>query len=393
MQQMTPDRRIDWRTIVFLNAVSILSQIGQFGFGIVVLPLWLTRHGLNAAQLGIFASSVWFGMLVGLAIAPGLNVRFGYRAVIVAGLLVSMLGFAAIAATGWPDWLAAAVLIGLGMGLRWIGLEPWLYHIAPNDARGRLVGFHETMIGIAPIVAPMLAKWGGIAGNMTLFTGMAFTGSALLPLAFTRPTPAAQTEPPAGNNAGSLQRRILALGIAVGVIAGISEAAFSGLFPIFGLGRSLGTDQIATLLAVFGLGGLLLQYPVGWVADHRGLRFAILICAASTAILAIIAALPIGFTGLAITIFALGGTITAYLTLSIIAATKAGDGDLSINVRKVSMVYTASSIFGPLIAGTAIKTLGSEALLWQVGLLAAILCGYVLLFTRAAFPEAGRTSC
>jgi MFS family permease len=137
----------------------------------------------------------------------------------------------------------------------------------------------------------------------------------------------------------------------------------------------------------------LLQYPVGWVADHRGLRFAILICAASTAILVIIAALPIGFTGLAITIFALGGTITAYLTLSIIAATKAGDGDLSINVRKVSMVYTASSIFGPLIAGTAIKTLGSEALLWQVGLLAAILCGYVLLFTRAAFPEAGRTSC
>lgn len=388
-----PDRRIDWRTIGFLNTVSILSQIGQFGFGIVVLPLWLTRHGLNAAQLGIFASGIWFGMLAGLAIAPGLNVRFGYRAVIVTGLLVSMLGLALIPATGWPDWLAPAVLIGLGMGLRWIGLEPWLYRIAPNDARGRLVGFHETLIGIAPIVAPMLAKWGGFGGNLAPVLGIAFTCSALLPLAFTRPTPAAQSVLSAGpgNNPGSLQRRLLALGIAVGMVAGISEAAFSGLFPIFGLGRSLDTDQIATLLAVFGLGGLLLQYLVGWIADHRGLRFAILICATITVILAVIAVLPIGYTGLAITIFALGGTITSYLTLSIIAATKAGDGDLSVNVRKVSMVYTASSIFGPLIAGTAMKTLGSEALLWQVGLLAAALSGYVLLFTRPVLPETGRS--
>jgi MFS family permease len=392
---MTPDRHIDWRTITFLNAVSILSQIGQFGIGIVVLPLWLTRHGLNAAELGIFASSVWFGMLGGLAIAPRLNVRFGYGAVIVAGLLVSMLGLALIPATGWPDWLAAAILIGLGMGLRWIGLEPWLYRIAPDNARGRLVGFHETLIGIAPIVAPVLAKWSGIAGNMPIVLGIAFTASALLPLAFTRPTPAAQTGLPAGpgNQSSSLQRRLLALGIAVGIIAGVSEAAFSGLFPVFGLGRSLGTDQIATLLAIFGLGGLLLQYLVGWIADHRGLRFAILICAASTFILAMLAALPIGYMGLAITIFALGGTITAYLTLSIIAATKAGDGDLSINVRKVSMVYTASSILGPLSAGAAMKTFGSEALLWQVGFLAAVLCGYALMSTRSALPESGRASC
>jgi predicted MFS family arabinose efflux permease len=165
-------------------------------------------------------------------------------------------------------------------------------------------------------------------------------------------------------------------------VAGITEAAFSGLFPIFGLGRNLSAEQMATLLAVFGMGGLLLQYLVGWLADHRGLAFATLICAASTILFSVIAAMPLGFTGLAVTIFGLGGTITAYLTLSIIAATKAGDGDLSVNVRRVSMAYTASAISGPLIAGTAMKALGSEALIWQVGMLAAALCGYVLIKGR-----------
>lgn len=385
---MSPVRSTDWRTIIFLNLVSLLSQIGQFGIGFVVLPLWITQHGLDAAQLGIVASSEWFGMLAGLTVAPVLNRKFGYRVVITSGLLVSIIGFAVMPIAHWPFWLPAAVLVGFGMGLRWIGLEPWLYRISPGNARGRLVGFHETLMGLAAIIAPILAKWSGINGNATIWLGIAFTASALLPLVFARPEKEVSAESHSGSSHGSasVHRKILALGVVVGVVAGITEAAFSGLFPIFGLGRNISTDQMATLLAVFGIGGLLLQYLVGWLADHRGLAFATLICAAGTIVFAIIAAMPLGFISLAITIFGLGGTITAYLTLSIIAATKAGDGDLSVNVRRVSMAYTASAILGPLIAGAAMNILGSEALIWQVGLLSVALCGYLLSNFRRDHP-------
>ncbi len=147
---MLPEGRTDWRTITALNAVSILSQVGQFGIGFVVLPLWVSQHGLNATQLGVFASAEWLGMLIGLAVAPRLNTLIGNRSVIAVGLLGAILAFGLMASTAWPLWVPAGALIGLGMGLRWIGLEPWLYRIAPSDARGRLVGFHETLIGIAP---------------------------------------------------------------------------------------------------------------------------------------------------------------------------------------------------------------------------------------------------
>lgn len=378
---MNPESRTDWRTIAALNAVSTLSQIGQFGIGFVVLPLWVAQHGLNAAQLGIFASAEWSGMLLGLAFAPRLNIRFGHRSVIAAGLFCSILALALMPYTGWPVWLAAAALIGLGMGLRWIGLEPWLYRIAPSDARGRLVGFHETLIGIAPILAPVLTKLAGIAGSAPFVLGIAFTASALIPLAVARPAPAMSGESPAPchHDDALAHKNILALGTVVAIIGGVTEAAFSGLFPIFGVGRNLSTDQMVTLLSVFGLGGLLLQYLAGWLADHRGLAFAVLVNAGMTVAVAGIAALPLGFTGLALAIFVLGGTITAYLTLAVVASTKAGDGDLSVNVRRISIAYTASSIFGPLIAGAAMKNLASEALIWQVGVLAAVLCVYLLL--------------
>lgn len=378
---MKTELHTDWQTIIALNAVSTLSQIGQFGIGFVVLPLWVAQHGLNAAQLGIFASAEWLGMLVGLTFAPRLNTLFGHRTVIAIGLLVTILAFAGIPYTSWPLWLPAAALIGLGMGLRWIGLEPWLYRIAPSNARGRLVGFHETLIGIAPILAPVMTKWLGIMGSAPFALGVAFTGLALIPLVFARPAPGASSKSPASSSQDNAftHKNILALGMVVAVIGGVTEAAFSGLFPVFGVGRGLSTDQMVSLLSVFGLGGLLLQYLAGWLADHRGLAFATLVNAACTAIIAVIATLPLGYIGLGIIIFALGGTITAYLTLAIIASTKAGDGDLSVNVRRISIVYTASSIFGPLIAGAAMKNLASDALIWQVGVLAAVLCIYLLL--------------
>jgi hypothetical protein len=53
----------DWRTITALNAVSTLSQIGQFGIVYVMVPVWLALQGLSAAQLGFFAASLWMGQI------------------------------------------------------------------------------------------------------------------------------------------------------------------------------------------------------------------------------------------------------------------------------------------------------------------------------------------
>ncbi len=68
-----------------------------------------------------------------MGIAPRLNIQLGHRTVVVTGLLVSMLALAVIPYTHWPMWLPAAAMIGLGIGLRWIGLEPWLYRVSAGS--------------------------------------------------------------------------------------------------------------------------------------------------------------------------------------------------------------------------------------------------------------------
>ena len=379
---------IDWRTIIALNLVSTVAQIGQFGIAFVVLPLWLAQQELSAGLLGLFASSLWFGQLPGLALAPALISRFGARKVVIAGLLCTVIALMLIPAFSTSMWLPAGILAGFGIALRWIGVEPWLYHIAPSHARGRLVGFHETLIALAPIIAPVLASWAGVTTRAPFVLGIGFTCAAVLPLAFARPLPKEKESHPERHARKALPRdRLFHLGVAIALAGGAIEAAFAGLFPLFGAAHQLDADQIAELLTFFGMGGLLLQYAAGWLADHRGLARAAMVCAAGTVLAALLTAFPLDFIGLGITIFLIGGFITAFLTLALVAATTSRSGQLEYNVSSISMIYSGSAIAGPIVAAVSMQAFGEGSMFWLIGLLAAVLYGSVWALNRPLHRE------
>jgi len=374
---MHNESEFDWRTIGALNTVSAMAQIGQFGIAYVVLPVWLAQQGLDATQLGMFAASLWFGQLPGIGLAPWLCQRFGSRWVIVSGLLCTVIALLWVALVGWPFLLLGGTLAGFGLGLRWIGLEPWLYRIAPAHARGRLVGLHETLIALAPIVAPVLASYLGLQGQSIFWIGTVFTLGALLPLAFarvaadevtSRHSHSAQVNPMLLLRDGIFQQ-----GAVIALAGGMMEAAVSGLFALFAQDRGISINQTTELLAVFGLGGLLMQYGAGWLADHRGVGTAALIFALGTALVSVALALPLSYPLMIVAVFLLGGFITAFLTLALIASTTASCGNMASNVSVMSMLYTVSAIAGPLIAGAVMKASHSDALMWFTAVQALIL--------------------
>ncbi|NBW48699.1 MAG: MFS transporter [Betaproteobacteria bacterium] len=376
----------DWRTITALNIASTLAQIGQFGIIFVIVPVWLALQGLSAAQLGFFAASLWMGQMPGLGLAPWLCRHWGARTVVVVGLggsVVALLGIAWVpmASLPWPAYLVCGLLAGLGMGLRWVGLEPWLYNIAPAHARGRLVGFHETLIAAAPVVAPAIAAWVGMQGHTILWVGVGFTVSALVPLAFAR-TPPVEEAHHVNSWRQSAQaawpHRIFKQGLLIALYGGMLESALAGLFAVFAGDRGFEAEGIAHLLTAFGLGGLLLQYPVGWMADHWGLRAAGALAALGTALAAALLACVPGVTVAFSTMFVLGGLITAFLTLSLIAATKTPTPDMAWNVSSLSMAYSLSAVVGPVVAGGAMTATSSVALMWFAAVVGVVMVGLLL---------------
>ncbi|MFM6993140.1 MAG: MFS transporter [Rhodoferax sp.] len=372
----------DWRTISALNAVSALAQVGQFGVAYVMLPVWLVAQGFDASQVGLFAASLWLGQLPGLGLAPRLCQMLGERRVVVLGLLCTLCAFAWIPGAGWPwSWLGGC-LAGFGLGLRWIGVEPWLYGIAPAHSRGRLVGFHETLIAFAPIVAPLLVAYFGVHGNALFWIGGLFMVASLLPLALTR-APVRVLAAPLSHASWRSRLRgarepVFKQGLVIALVGGMMEATVSGLFAVFTQDHGMSVSQTAELLAVFGVGGLLLQYGVGWFADHRGVAQTALWCALGTVAVCMALLSPMPSPLVTAAVFLLGGFITAFLTLALVAATTSSTGTMAGNVSTMSMVYTLSAVGGPLAAGAIIQASNGDALMWLTAG-AAVLMACLLL--------------
>ncbi|MGV3580980.1 MAG: MFS transporter [Methylophilus sp.] len=366
---------INWYAIASLNMVSTLAQLGQFGVGFIVMPIWLAAHDLGALQLGLYAAVGWTGMLTGLLITPNLLLMMSSKWVVLIGLIASTLGFLSISYFTWPVWLLTAFFIGLGMGLRWIANETWLYRISPQAIVGQVVGFHEALIALAVIVGPLLVVWFSTDGYLVVFLGAAFSALAALPLLLVA-TEKKQNVINIEDKLSFFQLdKITILGITLAVTAGVIDGAFTALFPIFGFGRGFNEAEIGRLMASIGFGGLFLQYPLGWISDKFGFNITCLLVAMVTLLVSLsMAFIAKTFAALNVLSFIFGGFVAMYLTLAIIAAASSKNHHHMIqNMSKVSVAFTSSSILGALLVGLTAQQLGGDALIWLVAVVSGLL--------------------
>ncbi len=380
-----------WSTLVALNLVSGLAQLGQFGIAFALIPLALQARGLPAWQIGGASALLWSGMAGGLVLAPGMILRLGNRRTVLVGLTWSALCLALMPWLETTYWALAGFLLGGGIGLRWIGNETWLYHLTPPAMRGRVVGVHETIIGLASTLGPGLVAAVGVRHWHCFALAAGFTCSAALPLMGLRalqsklPSPAPA---PSGGRAAPRHQGALVAGC-----GGLMEAALLALLPVYAAGQGFSSKQTALLLLASGLGATLLQFPIGWCAERWGWRNTALACACLSAVGALL--LPLSAVGagrpLAALLFLLSGTLAGFLTLGLIAATR--DGDLlgmARDLRRVSLVFASLSGLGPLVGGVLMSAWGNQGL---VGLMSGVALGLAawLVFwapgARAEGPE------
>ena len=354
-------------SIVALNAVSTLAQIGQFGLAITLLPIALEAKKATPDFIGTTSSAFWLGMLFGLLVAGKLTRQFGYRSTVILGLILSAISFILMPMLNWHWWTLPSAAIGFGMGLRWIANETWLYRLAPEHVRGRVVGIHETLIGLASIIGPLIIVAVG-ATKPSVFWAGAMILILAIPLLFV-----ADSLPAVDKNAMGEQpinrhyNLILWLGFG-GLIAGLGgwmEGSLVALLPVYSADIGLASTAAAWLFTLFGIGAMLCQFPVGWLADQKGVLWTAKLCALIGAI-AVTVAFAANLTALAIAVFLLGGITAGLLTLGMIWAAQHGTGAALTNkVRQVSIVYTCLSAAGPFVAGFVVSHTSSQSLFWQ----------------------------
>jgi len=367
------------RRLVQINTLSFLAQVVQIGTVPAFLALRLTQTHHSALVVGLIAAAPWMAILLLGHRAPRVLARLGFVRTNGVALALSVVALGGMLLTRSPPLLFGLnLLLGTGLIIRWVACDTWIVAEAPVHLRGRIIGTHETLMGCGIAAGPALLALTGVHGLGPLWACLLLLCLSAIVLS--------QLSEPAGRPAvpergGALRAlRLMPTALVAGFLAGYVETSSISFLPVFSEHALFALGAAATL-GGFGVGGTVLQFPLGTLADRCGYRVAQLLCC--SVILAGVLAFPlIGHSPALLLpmLFIWGGAAGGMNTLAVIEAGERMDSAaVSTAMAAIALAYTVGSITGPLFVGFATTHFALLGFLLAIGVATGLFLGACLI--------------
>jgi MFS family permease len=170
------------------------------------------------------------------------------------------------------------------------------------------------------------------------------------------------------------------------VVAGLVESADLALLPLFGLQAGIGEKASLLLVTVFMAGNVVLQMPIGLLADRFGRRFLLGICALLSGIGPLLLPACIHRSALLGPLLIVwGGTLYAFYSQGVaLLGEEFPAAELPRANTVFVMVYCMGGVIGPSVGGYAMDV-------WPSAGLPVLLSGAALLMLAGvALPRAAK---
>lgn len=339
----------------------------NYGLSFPLLALVLERQGISSSLIGISTAAQAVSGLVFAFYAGPLIARLGPGPIMAAALAANALIYILLGL--FPDyslWLLLRFLLG-GFGtLLWIASEAWINALTDNATRGRVIGIYSTAAAAGGALGPGILLVTGSQGLVPFLvvSGVSFAGCLCILMAG-----AVRPEFPGRAVGGVLRYLLLApLPILLNLAYATVVEAYQTFFAIYAIALDHTEVEAFTVLTVTGLGGILLQYPLGWLADHmdRLLLLLLSLGVSLVGILLIPVMLDAGLVGYAL-FFVFGAILHILYTLGVILLGERFHGaDLAVASAAFTMMWSCGTLAGPPLAGFLIDQIGPSGLIYAL---------------------------
>jgi len=354
----------------YASSMAIGLAIGGF---VPLISVTLEARGVDSVLIGINSAMTSVGVL---AVAPFATVivrRLGASTGMVLGLLLTAASALAMAFVDaiWV-WLILRFLIGAGVSVHWVVSETWMNAIVSERRRGLVMSVYVTSIACGFALGPLILTLIGTEGVWPFAAIAGVTALTALPMAMIRKL----VPPLALETKGSVLRlardapTIFAAVLAVGLV----DAAFFTFMPIYGLRIGLPSDTAITLLTAVFAGNVVLQVPLGWLADRMNRRALLLILGVISAVCPALAAGTLNAGEPAVyypILFVWGGASFGLYTVGVtMLGERYRGGELVAANAAFVMTFELANLIGPPLSGWAIEAWVPTGLMAYMSLIA-----------------------
>jgi MFS family permease len=362
----------------------------------------MAGNGLQGALLGVRAEAEGFGLAVSGYVMAGYFAGF-LIGPLVAERLLATVGhirvYATLASVASSAvllhlvsvtpamWVAMRFVFGLCMAGSFVVAESWLNDMATNRTRGRLLAQY------------MVVTMGGMAGGQLLLNvadpggfKLFLIASVLVSLALVPISVSATSTPPLGVPERLSFRelyRLVPTGVIISFWVGVAQGTLVGIGAIYASASDLDPSEVSLFLAALTTGGLVFQWPIGWLSDQVPRRGVIFVVAGAASVFSILlASIDPASTRAVVLMFLLGGATFPLYSLGIALTAdwleqKHLNGAAAVQVRTCGV----GALVGPLVAGSLMAGVELEAFFWVVTVAHVVIAAYVgyrVLFKDAA---------
>ena len=365
------------RGLVAVIASMVIVNL-VYGLTLPLLSLVLDSQGISKTVIGLSIVAQASGGVLLAPVMPRLILRLGAAHVM---QLATMIAAVTLLALGFIQdvyaWFPMRFLLGAAAAGLWSASEVVINELADDSWRGRIIGVYGSAGAAGFALGPLVLIVTGTGGILPFAVTAALIAAAALPLFWL----------PRDGNAGADHERsglfrifrIVPHIMLLNLVYAATVEAFIAFFPLLGISIGLGEARSLSLLTTFALGGVVLQLPLGWLADHVQRHGLLLGCIALTLggfiLLPELVARPVAgpvFT------FALGGVEGMIYAMGVILL---GQRFRGVELAAASVLYTgmwgAGTMLGPALVGAGMDLFGNLALTY---LIAAIYVIYLPVF-------------
>jgi MFS family permease len=384
----TVERVTPQQAATIAAAIACITVVGVgLSLSSPLIALMLARQGVSATLIGINTSVASIATLAIGSFVPGLARALGLRTVLMLALAVGGGSLALFPIfPSLPSWFVLRFVYGSAIGTLFVLSEYWINAVAPPRRRGFILGVYATALSLGFAAGPALLAAAGGAGDGLFFIGALFFLCAAIPIVI-----AGGSAPPIGAHTGKGAWAFILLApvaTMAGFVYGAVEQGSFAFLPLYGGKLGLDATQSALLLAVFGLGNVVSQIPLGLLADRMDRRALLLCCSAATVAGALTIPLITASAALLIlVVFMTGGMVGALYTvgLSHLGARYSGSDLASANAAFV-MLYSLGMLAGAPAIGIAFDAIDPHGFAYAM----AAMCGlYCLLIAWRMRRRAG----
>ena len=378
-----------WRSLIAVIG-SVFGVGVSFGALVPLMSLTLERRGIDSTVIGLNSSMFPLAVVLVTPFLPRVAARIGTFTSLLLGLAVSIAAILLLPILPqlWA-WFVLRFLIGAGIALHWLVSETWMNLVVTDRNRGSVMGAYAAVLAGGFVAGPVLLQITGTEGWLPILVAVAAIAGSALPLLL-----GLGLAPSVSAHHGASVMRMLRSAFVVMVAAyagGLTDSGVFVLLPIYGLRTGFDVPTSILLLTVFTAGNLLLQIPIGWIADRMSRRRVLLGCAsvgvAGAALLPLFLKQPLLLWPL---LFIWGGTVFAFypVALSLLGQNVPANQFASANASFI-VFYELGSISGPVVGGAAMDILGPQGLPLAVGAVALAFIAIVFWEKRARPQPAG----